>query len=284
MGVIDFRFRPNTQETLDGIRNSAMFKGLCQSIDFDTMKGQSLKDVVAELTHHEVVRAVITGRDCQTTYGSPSNNASVTAFVRQFPDMFIGFVGLDPHKGMDAVAELVQAVAEDGFGGASIDPYLARIPADHAKYYPLYAKCCELGVPMVITTGPATLVPGAVMDHASPRHIDCVARDFPQLSIVISHGGYPYVGEAILTAQRNRNVYLDLSEYERAPMAEAYIQAANTMIPEKVLFASAHPFVDFKQSLKLYQALPFTPEVRRAVMHDNAARLLGLSLTKATRA
>lgn len=284
MGCIDFRFRPNTPETLDGIRNSKMFKGLCRSINFDTMKGQSLAAVVAELRRHEVVRAVITGRDCETTYGSPSNNDSVNAFMQQFPDMFIGFVGLDPHKGMDAMAELVRAVAEQGFGGASIDPYLARIPADHARYYPLYAKCCELGVPMVITTGPATLVPGAVMDHASPRHIDCVACDFPQLSIIISHGGYPYVAEAILVAQRNQNVYLDLSEYERAPMAEAYIQAANTMIPDKVLFASAHPFVDFRQSLQLYAALPFTPEVRRAVMYDNAARLLGLPQTKAARA
>jgi hypothetical protein len=276
VNVIDFRFRPHTPETLDGIRNSAMFKELCGSINFDAMEGQPLEAVVEELSRHHVVRAVITGRDCQTTYGSPSNNGSVAEWIGRFPDLFIGFLGLDPHKGMAAVGQLVRAVAEQGFRGASIDPYLARIPADHARYYPLYAKCCELGVPLVITTGPATLVPGAVMDHASPRHIDRVASDFPELAIVISHGGYPYVGEAILTAQRNANVYLDLSEYERAPMAEAYIQAANTMISDRVLFASAHPFVDFRQSLALYAELPFSPEVRRAVMHDNAARLLGL--------
>ncbi len=277
MAVIDFRFRPNTPETLDGIRNSTMFKGLCGSINFDTMAPQSLEDVVASLRAHGVVRAVVTGRDCETTYGSPSNNDSVAAFVGRFPEMFLGFIGLDPHKGMAAVAALRRAVVDHGFRGASIDPYLARIPADHARYYPLYAACCELNVPLVVTTGPATLVPGAVMDHAAPSHIDAVARDFPELSVVISHGGYPYVNQAIMVAQRNANVYLDLSEYERAPMAEAYVQAANTMIPGKVLFASAHPFVDFRQALALYEELPFAPEVRRAVLHDNAARLLGLS-------
>ena len=60
-------------------------------------------------------------------------------------------------------------------------------------------------------------------------------------------------------------------------MAEAYVEAANTMIPDKILYASAHPFVDFKIALANYAKLPFNPDVRQKVMHDNAARLLGLS-------
>ncbi len=51
----------------------------------------------------------------------------------------------------------------------------------------------------------------------APRYIDFVARDFPELKIVISHGGYPWVNEAIIVAQRNRNVYIELSEYEFSP-------------------------------------------------------------------
>jgi hypothetical protein len=55
------------------------------------------------------------------------------------------------------------------------------------------------------------------------------------------------------------------------------VQAANTMIADKILYASAHPFVDFKDALKKYQTLDFKPEVRQKIMHDNAAKLLGLS-------
>jgi uncharacterized protein len=77
-------------------------------------------------------------------------------------------------------------------------------------------------------------------------------------------------------AERNRNVYIDLSEYEFSPLSEAYVQAGNTMISDKILFASAHPFVDFRQALETYQKLDFNPEVRQKIMHDNAARLLGL--------
>jgi hypothetical protein len=277
MNVIDFRFRPNTQQTISGIQNSKMFKGLCESIDFSKMKPQTVEEVVADLDAHGVVKAVITGRDCETTYGAKSNNDSVIEFVKKFPQKFFGFVGLDPHKGMKAVYELRSAISDLGMHGAAVDPYLAQIYANDAKYYPIYAKCCELEVPIVFTTGPATLVPNAIIDHVAPRYIDFVARDFPELKIVISHGGYPWVNEAIIVAQRNRNVYIELSEYEFSPMSEAYVQAANTMIGDKILYASAHPFVDFRQALKTYRELNFTPEVRRKIMYDNAAKLLGLS-------
>jgi predicted TIM-barrel fold metal-dependent hydrolase len=276
MDIIDFRFRPNTQETISGIQNSKMFKGLCESIDFSKMKPQTLDEVVIDLNSHNIVKAVITGRDCETTYGAKSNNESVTDFVSKYPEKFIGFIGLDPHKGMKAIEEIKSAVNDLGMRGAAVDPYLAQIYANDAKYYPIYSKCCELDIPIVFTTGPATLVPGAIIDHVAPRYIDFVARDFPDLKIIISHGGYPWVNETIIVVERNRNVYVDLSEYEFSPMAEAYIQAANTMIPDKILYASAHPFVDFRQALDTYNQLDFKPEVRQKIMYDNAAKLLGL--------
>lgn len=277
MKLIDFRFRPNTAEVLSGIADSTMFKGLCSSIDFSKMKPQSLDEIVSELDRFKIHKAVVTGRDCETTYGGKSNNGSVLEFVRAYPEKFIGFLGIDPHKRMQTVRELSRAVERDGFRGAAIDPYLAQIYVNDARYYPIYSKCCELEIPLVITTGPATLVPNAVIDHVSPRFIDFVARDFPELKIIVSHGAYPWVNEMIVVAQRNANVFMDLSEYELFPMAEAYIQAANAFLGDKILYASAHPFVDFHDALESYQKIEFKPEVREKVMYGNAARILGLT-------
>ncbi|MBP2641991.1 MAG: putative TIM-barrel fold metal-dependent hydrolase [Firmicutes bacterium] len=278
MKIIDFRFRPNTAETLSGIQNSTMFKGLCASIDFSKMKPQNLDEILAELDRNNVVKAVITGRDCETTYGAKSNNPSVIEFVSKYPQKYIGFAGMDPHKGMKAINELKTAVKEYGLKGASIDPYLAQIYVNDAKYYPIYSKCCELDIPLVISTGPAPLVPNAVIDHVAPRYIDFVARDFPELKIVVSHGGYPWVNEMIAVTQRNQNVFLELSEFEFYPMAEAYMQAANTIISDKLLFASAHPFVDFKLAIQNYEKLPLRDDVREKVMYKNAARVLNLPI------
>ncbi len=276
METIDFRFRPNTAETLSGIGNSEMFKNVCSSIDFSKMKAQPLEEIVNDLDSNNVTKAVITGRDCETTYESKSNNNSVVEFVNSYPDKFIGYAGVDPHKGMHAIEELKHAVNQLGLKGAAIDPALAQIYVNDAKYYPVYSKCCELDIPIVITTGPVTFVPNAVIDHVAPRYIDFVARDFPELKIIVSHGGYPWVNEMIIVAQRNKNVYVEISEYEFFPQAEFYIQAANTIISDKLLYASAHPFVDFKDTLKSYEKLPFTPDVREKVMYKNAARILNL--------
>lgn len=277
MKIIDFRFRPNTPEIINGIKNSTMFKAACKAIGFDARQPQPLEEIVADLDRLQVELAVITGRDCETTYGFPANNGSVLEFCRAYPQKFVGFWGIDPHKKMEAVREIVRAVEEYGMKGIAIDPYLAHIPACEARFYPLYTKCAEMGIPVFITMAPPPQVPGAIMDYADPRHVDTVARDFPELTLIMSHGGYPYVNEAVYACLRNANVYMDISEYERAPMVDVYVQAMNTSISRKVLFASAHPFVELADALDAYREFPLTEEARRNVMYENARRVLGLS-------
>jgi predicted TIM-barrel fold metal-dependent hydrolase len=70
---------------------------------------------------------------------------------------------------------------------------------------------------------------------------------------------------------------MDLSEYELAPMAEVYVQALNTVIGDKVVFASAHPFVEQEEAIRIYKNLPLKDDVRRKVMYDNARRILGFT-------
>jgi len=278
MNVIDFRFRPHTPEVVNGIASSKMFKDLCEAINFDKCVPEEFDAIIEGMDANNIVKAVITGRDCESTYASMANgNGSLLEFCEKCPEKFIGFWGMDPHKGMAAVRDLEQAVTRnDGIQGAAIDPYLAKIYPNDARYYPIYAKCCELEIPVIMTTGTASFVPGAVIDHVAPRYIDFVARDFPELKIIMSHGGYPWVDEAIIVTQRNKNVFIEMSEYELWPHAEAYTKAANELIADKMLFASAHPFIDYREQLEKYANLPFEKEVYEKVMYANAARILGL--------
>ncbi len=276
MKIIDFRFRPHTPEIVNGIKNSAMFKAACEVIGFDKRVPQSLPEVVEGVRRRGVELCVITGRDCEMTYNTPTNNESVLEFVRAYPDLFIGFWGIDPHKGMGAVKEIVRAVEELGMRGIATDPYLAHIPPNDARYYPLYTKCCELDIPVFITTAPPPQVPRAVVDYIDPRQVDIVARDFPELTIIMSHGGYPFVNEAVFTCMRNANVYMDLSEYELAPMADVYVQGLNTFIGDKVVFASAHPFVEQEEAISIYNKMNLKDDVRKKVMYETAAKILKL--------
>ena len=114
------------------------------------------------------------------------------------------------------------------------------------------------------------------MDYADPRHVDQVARDFPELTLIMSHGGYPFVNEAVYACMRNANVYMDFSEYERSPMADVFVQGMRTCIQDKVVFASAHPFIELKDALVTYEEFDLPEAVRRKVMYENARRILGL--------
>ena len=100
------------------------------------------------------------------------------------------------------------------------------------------------------------------------------AHDFPEATFIMSHGGYPFVQEAIFVCQRNANVYMDISEYENAPMLDFYLQAMKNTISDKVIFASAHPFVELKDALDTYAKFDFTDEVRKKIMAENAKKIL----------
>ena len=115
MKIIDFRFRPNTPEIINGIKNSSMFKATCEAIGFDKRVPQPLPEIVADLDRRGVELCVVSGRDCETTYGFPANNNSILEFCRAYPNKFLGFWGIDPHKGMDAIDELKLMVENHGF-------------------------------------------------------------------------------------------------------------------------------------------------------------------------
>lgn len=278
MDIIDFRFRPNTPEIIDGIKNSSMFKAACKVIGFDKRVPQSIEEIVEGLDQRQVKLAVITGRDCQCTYGFPANNPSVLSFCKAYPKKFVGFWGIDPHKKMQAVEEIVRVTSEYGMRGIATDPYLAHLPPHDARFYPIYTKCAELNIPVFITMAPPPQVPDAVMADVDPRHVDIVARDFPELTLIMSHGGYPYVNEAIFACMRNANVYMDISEYEQAPMCDVYISAMNTCIADKVLFASAHPFVEQAEAIEIYKSMPLDAENLQKIFYGNACRVLGLPI------
>lgn len=278
MNVIDFRFRPNTKEILEGFfQVFGSFiqedKGLTEE---QYMAGAEPIDVIAKnLQEHSVIKAVIAGRDIETTYPVQSNNDQIQTFCQSQPDLFVGFAGVDPHKGQLALQEIDERVCQQGFRGIAIDPMHARIPSDDYKYLPIYEKCCELNIPVIITGGPSRLIAGTIIEHGAPRYIDHVADLFPKLKIVVSHGGWPFVNEMIGVVFRHENVYMELSEYETFPQSNLYVEAANTIIGDKILFASAHPGVHYLDAIALYDRLPFKESVKEKIMWKNAERLLG---------
>lgn len=276
MNIIDMRFRPATRDTIEGIATNPLYQSFCAATNFAQRPQRSLDEEVAMLRRLGVVHAVVTGRDISSSVRAVSTNPGMLECVQRYPDFFTGFYGIDPLPCMQTLRAFKQAVREYGVKGASLDPAMSGVDADSALYYPFYAFCCEEGMPVAITTGCSCGMHGVLLGHHAPWHIDRVATDFPDLTIIVSHGGYPWVMETIGVATRHQHVYLDFSATTGLFNFEQYVHAANGVLAGKVVFSSAHPFDHIEDTLRLYETLPFTDAARENVMFKNAAAILGL--------
>jgi uncharacterized protein len=156
------------------------------------------------------------------------------------------------------------------------------LPADDRRYYPLYTKCVELEVPVSIHTS-ANWTTVSVNDHGHPRHIDVVAADFPELKIIMSHAGYPWVLEAALLAWKYPRVYLEVAAHRPRYLAtpgtgwEPLLRFGTTTIKEKVLFGTGWFLLGRPpaQIVEEFRALPVSDEVMEMWLWRNAEALLG---------
>jgi hypothetical protein len=241
-----------------------------------------LDEIIAALDAAGIARTLVTGFDEQSTAGKTFvPNALVAPIVERHPGRFIPFAGVDIMQGRPAERELEHWVRERGFRGLSLRPFMIGRPADDRHYYPFYAKCVELGIPLSIHTS-ANWTSVAVNDLGHPRHLDPVARDFPELRIIQSHGGYPWVLEACLLAWKYEHVYLELAAHRPKYLAEPgtgwepLIRFGQTTIADKVLYGSGAFLLQrpIGELLAEFRALPVKPGVMERWLHRNAEALL----------
>jgi hypothetical protein len=254
---------------------------------FGALAGALARDddaILAELDAAGVARTLVTGFDEASTGGTTFvANETVAAIAARHPERFIAFAGADIGRGAAALRDLEHWVRARGFRGLSLRPFMIGAPPDDRRYYPFYAKCVELGIPVSVHAS-ANWTTRRPSDLGHPRHFDVVACDFPDLRLVLSHGGYPWVLEACLLAWKHPNVYLELGahrpRYFTAPGAgwEPLLRYGQTTIQDKVLFASGAFLLghSLPELLAEFRALPVRPEVMEKWLWRNAAALLGL--------
>jgi predicted TIM-barrel fold metal-dependent hydrolase len=245
---------------------------------------QTDEEILAGLDEAGVTHCLLSGFDERSTCGVTFvHNESVAALVDRHPDRFIAFAGVDIMRGDSALAELEHWVTERGFRGLSLRPFMIGKPATDHAYFPFYAKCVELGIPLSIHTS-ANWTCTRPSDLGHPRHIDEVACHFPDLTILMSHAGYPWVLEACLVAWKHPNVYLELGahrpKYFATPGAgwEPLLRFGQTTIRDKVVYGSGAFLINrsYRQLCEEMRALPVELTVLESWLGRNAARLLDL--------
>lgn len=203
----------------------------------------------------------------------------VAAAVDKYPDHFSGLLGIDPFMGMDGVRELENAVRNMGFIGAHLYPHWFELAPDHAKYYPFYAKCCELDIPIQVQVGQSMIYSKEFpcKSVGQPISLDPVACDFPELRLVGIHVGIPWADEMIAMAWKHENVYIGGDAHSPKYWPSSFVNYLNSYGQDKVIFGTDFPVLNFKRTRQEIDALGLKPEVMQKFLRDNVRRIYNLN-------
>ncbi len=245
--------------------------------------GFTIDDLVRDMDAAEVEQGVMTAgvmRLPPSPYTVGQNIADetyekictkVAAMLQQYPGRFHACFGLDPTGMMRAVRWLERAVKEFGFRSAWIMPSLVGLPPNHACYYPIYAKCVELGIPIKINIGvPGPLRP-ALMQQ--PMALDEVLLAFPELTVVGCHLGHPWQNEVVALLQKHRNFYLITSAWAPKYVPAELWNLANKRGPDRLMWASDHPLLSLERCAREGWEVPLTDAARRGYLRDNVLKV-----------
>lgn len=202
-------------------------------------------------------------------------NDDVAALVEAHPGRLVGVGSVDLRHPMKAVREVRRCVDVLGFKAIRVLPWLWELPPDDRRYYPIYAACVDLGVPFCLQVGHTGPLRGSEYGKPIP-HLDRVALDFPELTIVGGHIGYPWTDEMIALATKFENVHIDTSAYKPSRFPPQLVSFMRRHGRRKVLFGSNWPMIQPAACLAQVDQLGLDDEAKALFLAGNAQRVFGL--------
>ena len=230
----------------------------------DFFRSYEPDDLLPEMDRLGIERAIIV-----TSLDNP--NPRPLRFVEQAPERFSMGIGVGPTGGVDELHALEDYVAAVPTCCVKVVPFSTGVPPSDAIYYPLYAKCIDLDIPLTINTGlPGPPVPGECQD---PIHLDKVCFRFPELKLCMAHGADPWWGVAMRLMIKYANLHLMTSAYSPKHFPPEFVHFMNTRGQDKVLFASDHPAFGMARAVEEARALDLREGVLDKFLYANANRL-----------
>lgn len=204
----------------------------------------------------------------------------VHEITQQFPGKFSGLAGVDPYRGMQGLYDLEHAVKELGFVGAHLYPHWFEMAPDHARYYPYYAKCCELNIPIMMQVGQNLIYQRdrRLPSVARPITLDQVAIDFPELKLIGIHIGIPWTEEMIAMAWKHENVFIGADAYAPKYWPKSLVHYLNSYGSGKVLWGTDWPVISPERAMEEIKQLDLRDSAREKLLRENAVSVFKLSM------
>ena len=202
--------------------------------------------------------------------------------VSQHPDRLFGWVGINPLGGFSTLRYIEHAVNDFGFKGVHIFPHWFVLPIDDRRYYPIYAKAAELGVPVALQTGIGGSPSGGKVVGWTAS-VENILFDFPELTLFALRVGHPWERDFVTLARNYTNLVL-AADNPVGGWATEFIDLLRGKRPglpdmtEQCVWGTNGPVVDPKVALKQIDELGLDEAVKARLIGGNVARLLKLDV------
>lgn len=245
-------------------------------------RGLSLEEYIEKMDRAGIERSFLVAARCGDLRVRGSTEIpyeKVHAAVQRYPHRFSGLAGIDPTRGIAGLKELDRAVKEYGFVGAHLYPHWFGKAPDAAIYYPYYARCAELGIPIMMQVGHCLVYQNdrRLPSVGRPITLDQIAIDFPELKLIGIHLGYPWTDEMISVCTKHPNVYMAGDAYAPKHWGSAAVHYANTFGQDKFLFGTDWWVIDPERAVDDVAELNFRSTSLRKIMRDNALHVFKIT-------
>ncbi|HLE54714.1 MAG TPA: amidohydrolase family protein [Thermoplasmata archaeon] len=251
--------------------------------DFDAM-ARKMEDPRNLLAHLD---AVGVERACLINYAAPEVmglgldvNGFVSKYASEDPRRLLAFGGIHPWLTKDPEGDVERLVSRHELRGIKIHPPHqlfapnAYVDGKMPNLWRIYRAAERVHLPIMFHTG-TSVFPGARSKFGDPMALDDVATDFPDLTILMAHGGRPlWCDTAFYLLRAHNNVYLDISSIPPARLLEWFPQIEK--IADKILFGSDWPgpgIPGIKEEIDGVKALPLSDSLREKMFVANARKI-----------
>jgi predicted TIM-barrel fold metal-dependent hydrolase len=245
------------------------------------IQGVSIEDYLKKMDEAGIERSLLIATrngDLNVRGSYHLSYEAVAEVCQKYPDRFSGLAGIDPTLGVKQLRELEHAVKELKFVGAHYYPHWFDIAPDHPYIFPVYGKCAELDIPIMMQVGHNLIY----QEHrrlpsvGRPICLDRVAVLFPELPLIGIHLGVPWHQEMISMAWKHKNIFIGGDAYAPKHWPPEIVHYANTYGQDKFMFGTDWPVIDPVRAVSDVRELKFREEPFRKIMGDTARRVFKL--------
>lgn len=254
------------------------FKSRSQTIDLAVTPErhwQSMKNVD---------RAIVFGIN-SLALGMHTPNESIAEYSNAHSDKIIGFMSIDPNS-RNALEELDYCVKTLGLQGIKMSPVYQDYHPSDERARRVHRRAEQLGLP-ILTHAAFHSISSTRMELANPLLYDPVAREFPNLKIVLAHIGLPWFQDAMVMVRKHENVYADVSPaFHRGWLYQALAMFQEFDVSHKLLLGSDFPISSSEQVIDCLQNINQIVEgtelpriesgLIEEIIHRDSLTLLGL--------